>query len=60
MASSTVPIKYPANKLSEHVTLEVSLTGYKFWSFKIKIALFLIRIAAYIAGFKHEITLEDE
>lgn len=47
------PIKIPAKNFSNNISVTVILTGYRRWIFKIQIAIILIRLACWIAGFNY-------
>ncbi len=48
-----IKVKVPMNEIAKSITVEaeIDLVGYKGWLVRLDIALLLIRLACFIAGF---------
>ena len=48
-------LTFEASDLAEQLTMQVSVKGYQGWRFRLRIAVWLIRLAAWIARVNLEV-----
>jgi hypothetical protein len=51
--------KIPISKVTKEVTMQVRVTGFRSFKFRLWIATLLIRLAAFVAGMGIEVNLEE-